>query len=151
MRKSQTKTVGEDEARNDPNGIVMSDDPECIPDLVDLTNQVISFIDYMDTPEMMELEKKSEAAYSEKLQTKFESFTLKYYNLYKMLLNRKDRVANLEKLEKMINILKDVSAGIRDKNVEQEKFIEQQRQEYIYPGFGGKHKFMEFVEKNSKN
>ncbi len=136
--------------KKDPNGIYLDFDTEGIPDLNNLTSEIVNFLEYVGSDEMVKLENLDPKNFELHLESKFENFTLKYMNVYKMLLNKNERECNLAKLLKLIDILKDVKNG--NKNMEQEfgKFKESLAEEYVYPKFGGKDKFEKKIIKRAQ-
>jgi len=122
-----------------------------LPDIMNLTKQIIDFIEYIEKPEIKEMAKENTMIYKQHLETKFEEFTLEYYSIYRMLVdNEINRSHNIEKLFKMIDRLHKVESG--KSNVEKEfvKVREELAGEFLYPQFGGKDKFEKTMNKNLK-
>lgn len=126
----------------DPNGIYLDNyNKEGIPDLVNLTRDVVRFIEYIGTEEMEKMENEDELKFCAHLESTFPDFTLKYISIYKMLLDKKNREDNLIKLLNLFKILRDVQAGNRNIDSEFDNFKEDLAREYVYPKFGGKTEF----------
>lgn len=132
--------------------IMLNNDRESkIPDIINLTGQIIEFIEYIEKPEMKELSKSNNMMFKQHIENKFEEFTLEYYSIYKMLIdNEEKRAENIDKLFNMISRLKDIENG--KSNVEKEfvKVREELAQEYLYPKFGGKKGFEKAMEADLK-
>ncbi len=148
------KTVGTSEIPKEfPKGHIMinNEKESKIPDITNLTGQIIEFIEYIEKPEMKTFAKENNMMFKQHVESKFEDFTLDYYSIYKMLVeNEEKRAENLDKLFNMISRLKDVETG--KSNVEREfmKVREELAQEYLYPKFGGKKEFEKAMEKDLK-
>ena len=143
------KTVNANEAMNDPNGIYLDFDSNNIPDLCSLTNDIITFLEYIITPEMQKLENENKDAFSKHLENKFSDFTLNYITIYKMLLDKDKREENTMKLLNLIEILKEVKKGSKNMESEFDKFKETLNEEYIYSKFGGKENFEKKIKERS--
>lgn len=126
----------------DPNGIYLDRcNKEGIPDLAELTKQILKFVEYIETDEMRKLENDNNTEFCSHIESAFPDFTLKYMSIYKMLLDRENREENLVKLLNLFKILRDVKAGTRDIDTEFDAFKENLAQDYVYPKFGGKTEF----------
>lgn len=126
----------------DPNGIYLDRcNKEGIPDLVELTKQIVKFIEYIGTEEIEKLEKEDNDKFCAQVEATFPDFTLKYMSIYKMLLDKENREENLVKLLNLFKILRDVKAGSRNIDREFDTFKENLAQDYVYPKFGGKTEF----------
>lgn len=90
---------------------------------------------------MIELEKSNYPEYMKKIEDRYKDFSLKYMSTFTMLLDRENRVKNMERLLLLIETLKEIKYGNRDKDIEFNKFKESLANEYIYPKFGGKRAF----------
>lgn len=112
-----------------------------IPDLVKLTTELVSFLEYMNTADMEILAETDYDAFVKHLETKFDSFSLNYYTIFKLLTNKEERHnrdASVMKLLGMIQVLQSVQAGEANLEKESELFKESLAEQYIYPQFGGK-------------
>ena len=133
-------TVEGDE--RDPNGIYLDRcNKEGIPDLAELTKQIVKFIEYIGTEEMEKLEQEDNLTFCTQVESTFPDFTLKYISIYKILLDKETREENLVKLLDLFQILRSVKAGTRNIDREFDTFKETLAKDYVYPKFGGKTEF----------
>jgi hypothetical protein len=135
--------------QQDPNAINFDDDIEVIPDLEVLTQTIISFLQYINTDEMIAMEINDHPGYIRHLEEKFDDFTLNYYHMFKMLTTAENRDKNVMKLLNMLELLGEIKNGNRNMQTEFEKFREDQAEEYIYPEYGGKAQFEEALTKRA--
>ena len=128
-------------------------DVNAIPDLEKLLNSVIEVLKYIDTDEMQELEARDQFAFERHLDEKFGDFSLKYYPIFMLLTDKKNREENVCKLIDMFSRLKKVKDGQVDITEADKSFNEDLNSEYIYPKFGGKEEYERKVlkKKPSKN
>lgn len=152
--------------------------PGAIPDLNVMSEHIINLLNYIESPDMVEMENSYLNEYDkinvlkEKEQTidtkrkiiqlkkiankkkeKYENLIYgKFNSVLPMkiisLLVEQERYDNLNELLDMFDILKDVKNGKKDINIEAEKFGEKNRTKFVYPKFGGKDQF--FKEMNTK-
>ena len=146
----EIKYCSDNEIKNNPNNIVLDNDisTQGIEDLNHITTEILNFLEFTDTQEMIELEKANKEKYENELEKKFKSFTTKYFSMYKMLLERQTRTENLKKLLDLFEILKKVKIGEKNQETELEKFEQSLAEQYIYPKFGGKKEFEEKLKKH---
>lgn len=135
----------------DPNGIYLDFDTQAIPDLNNLTTEIINFLEYINNDDMESMEKNNFVEYKNHLEQKFPDFSLNYINIFNMLLVKHNREYNLMKLLTLFDTLKEIKDGNKDINNEYNIFKESQAQEYIYPKFGGKRNFEKHIKDRSKN
>ena len=149
-KKVETTTI----PKEFPKGHVMlnNDNRENkIPDITELTGQIIEFVEYIEQPEMKTFSKENNMMFKQHIETKFENFTLDYYSIYKMLIdNEENRAYNLDKLFNMISKLKDVEMGKSNVDKEFVKVRDELAEEYLYPKFGGKKGFEKAMESEMK-
>jgi hypothetical protein len=117
--------------------------------IVNLTKQIIDFVEYLEKPEIKELAK-NHGQFTNHIETKFEDFTLEYYSIYKMLLDEKNRSDNLEKLFNMITQISKIDEGKSNYNKEFNKVRETLAEEFLYPKFGSKENFQKAMSKTNK-
>ena len=123
-----------------------------IPDITNLTGQIIEFVEYIEQPEMKNFSKENNMMYKQHLENKFENFSLEYYSIYKMLVDNEDkRAENLDKLFNMLSKLKNVEMGKSNVDKEFVKVREELANEYLYPKFGGKQQFEKAMADDLKN
>jgi hypothetical protein len=137
-----------------PKGSIMfnNDRENKIPDLINLTGQIIAFVEYIELADIKKMAQENRMLYKNHLENKFEDFTMDYYSIYRMLVDNDDeRSQNINRLFKMIDRLKDVESG--QSNVDREflKIREELAQDYLYPQFGGKDAFQNALSKDIKN
>ena len=84
-----------------------SDVPENIPNAAEILDQVISILEYMNTPEMKLLRGKNQALFEQTLEEKFPQFTTNYYSIFRMLLSGED----ISPLFEMLKVLSKVNNG----------------------------------------
>lgn len=126
------------------------DEPVNIPDLTNLTKQIIDFLEYINTPDMQKMQDDESRAFELHLESKFPEFAENYYSTFKMLLNKKDRIKNVEKLMQMISTIKKVKDGQKSYDSAFEKIKEDLAEEYIYSKYGGKDNFEKQLSQNKK-
>ena len=124
--------------------------PEEIPNLDELLTMIIDFLEYIDTPEMKEFEKNDKNGYTNHVDRKFSKFTLRYYGIFTMLMQRKNREENLYKIIELITQLKKVQLGESDLDKEYETFTKNLNKEYIYSQFGGQEQFEKTIKNRNK-
>jgi hypothetical protein len=137
-----------------PKGSIMlnNDRENKIPDLINLTGQIIEFVEYIELPDIKKMAQENRMLYKTHLENKFEEFTLEYYSIYKMIVdNDGERAQNIDRLFKMIDRLKDVESGKSNVDREFMKIREELAQDYLYPQFGGKTAFEKALSKDIKN
>lgn len=142
-------TVNELDAGKDPNGIYLNYDKKTIPDLNNLTTEIIKFLEYINTDEMEQMEIENYDNYKKIVEVKFPDLALNYIHIFNMLLKKEGREDNLAKLLNLFDILKDVKNGKKDMKEEFDKFKEEQASKYIYPKYGSKQKFEKYIRKRA--
>lgn len=125
-------------------------DKNAIPDLENLLNQVIEFVQYINTDEMQKLEVTNNIAFEQHLDSKFEDFSTNYYNIFKLLLDRDKREENLCRLIDMFKELKRVKMGAIDIDYADKQYKEELNKEFIYPKYGGKQQFERAMQNKKK-
>lgn len=127
-------------------------DVAAIPDLEKLLDRVLEFLRYINKTEMQELENEDKFAFERHLDSKFEDLSLRYYSIFRLLLDKDNREDNVCKLIDIFSTLKKVKTGSLDIHKATEEYHEELNSEYIYPKFGGKEQFEKKMqkEKNKK-
>ena len=139
MDNLKPELVSMDEAKNDPNAIVMQMDKDAIPNLEVLTNEIFDFLVFIDEPQIIELRNSQNGNFLKLVEEKFKNIPL---SITKMLTDEtEDRVKNITKLLEMFQTLNKVKKGESNIDSEFENFKEGLSEEYIYPKFGGKEEF----------
>jgi hypothetical protein len=156
LTKIEKSYTTEDEMKKDKSAIYLNPTMgEGMVDLVKLTTELVNFIEYINKPEMEELEKKDHDAFVRHLDSQFESFSLHYYSIFRMLTEKENinkREENITRLITLIETLKEVQEGKRNMEKTYDTFKESLNQEFIYSKYGGKDKFESHLkESNKKN
>lgn len=125
-------------------------EPFNIPDLANLTKQIIEFLEYINTPDMQKMQDEEPRAFELHLESKFEHFAENYYSTFKMLIDKKDRIKNVEKLMQMISMIKKVKDGQKSYDSTFNQIKEDLAEEYIYSKYGGKDNFEKQLMQNKK-
>ncbi len=112
-----------------------------LPDIDNLMNTITDFMEYINKPEMLKLEKSNKNEFEQHVDKKFSEFSYRYYGIFKMLLNRHNRKDNLRKIIEMIERLQNVKEGKSTIDDEFYDFKEELNNEYIYSKYGSKEKF----------
>jgi hypothetical protein len=146
---SQTIKIDPNEINEDMiNSFKMSMDPKAIPDLGLLLEIINEMIQFIETPEMEELEVKDFNEFERLVYTRYNSkVPIKIIGL----MVEESRYDNLSQLLDMFEALEDVKKGKRDIFEETEKFNEKQNNKYVYPKFGGKENFEKMLAETGKN
>lgn len=132
-----------------------SNDEIAIPDLDNLTNNIVQILEYINRDDMQKLENRDKEKFDMELNNKFNEFSLNYIGIFNLLLDKNNRKDNILRLMKMIETLKQVKYGIKDYDTEFDNFKEELANNYLYPKFGGKKGFERKMKqkqiKNRKN
>lgn len=121
-----------------------------LPDLEKLLDRVLELLQYINTEEMKDLESKDPAAFETHLDLKFEDISMKYYSVFRLVIDKENREENIFRLIEIFSTLKKVKAGDLDIDRADEDFRENMNQEFIYSKYGGKEKFEAEMHKKSK-
>ena len=120
---------------------------DAIPDLVELTNKLLEFIEFEDKPETQNIKKNDRGYYNYLVQERFDKLP---NTMIKLLSEQDKRVENLGKILDMIDLLKNVKSGKTSFEKAENEFVEKRAEEYLYPQFGGKDNFYKIAEENKK-
>ncbi len=116
-----------------------------------LLEDLIKLVEYVETPEMKELQKSNENLYFYQVDEKFSDFSDNYYNIFRLIVDdTKNRSNNLFKIIDMIKRLNKIEEGNSTKEKEFEEVKEQLAEEHLYPSFGGKENFIKALDKDLK-
>jgi hypothetical protein len=118
-----------------------------IPDLVEMTNKLIEFIEFSDKPETIKLKENNIGNYNYIISNRFSILPT---SMIKLLSDREKRSEHLQKILEMIDLLKSVKSGSKSYESAETEFIEKRSEEYLYPQFGGKDNFYKIAEENKK-
>ena len=122
-------------------------DVNAIPDLLQLTDKILEFIEFYDKPEMKKLREENMGNYNYIIG---EKFTMLPPSMIKLLSDEENRVSNLEKLMEMLRLLQTVKDGKNTFENTENDFFEKRAEEYIYPKFGGRDNFYKVSEEYKK-
>lgn len=125
-------------------------DAKAIPDLDRLLATVLEFLEYIGTPEMQAMEIHDNIGFEHHMDAKYPDLSLRYYSIFKLLLDREHREENVCKLIDIFSALKRVKSGEVDIKDATSDFQEGMNNEYIYPKFGGKEKFEKKMASDAK-
>lgn len=120
-----------------------------IVDLDDLMDRIIVFLEYLEKPEIKEMQN-DERAFPAHMMEKFVENFDKYFQIFTKLLEVKNRSANVKSLLDLIDRLNKVKSGEKNEDYEFEKFREEKAQDLIYPKFGGKDAYIRAMQKENK-
>lgn len=116
-----------------------------------LTEDLIKLVEFVETPEMKELQKSNENLYCYKVDEQFTDFSDNYYHIFRLIVDdTKNRSDNLFKIIDMIKRINKIEDGISTKEKEFEEVKEQLAEEHLYPSFGGKENFIKALDKDLK-
>jgi hypothetical protein len=121
---------------------------DAIPDLVELTNKALEFIEFEDKQETQELKKNDRGHYNYIVEQKFGTMPL---SMIRLLTDSDNRKENLQKLLDMIQLLKNIKEDKTTFEKAENDFFEKRAEEYLYPKFGGRDNFYKIAEENKKN
>lgn len=116
-------------------------DASAIPDLERLLDEVLKFLQYINTDEMQKMELADPNGFEQHLDAKFTFLSLDHYSIFKMLLDRENREDNVCKLIEVFTVLRRVKTGELDIGRADDEFREEMNEKYLYAKFGGKEQF----------
>lgn len=122
-----------------------------LPNTDELMDMIIPFLEYIQTEPMEKLEKTDPKSFEKHLDSKFSKFSERYYAVFKLLIDKKDRAKNVQKLIELFGKFEEVKEGKRTIDSAYKEFTEELNSEYIYPKFGGKDKFEKTIMDKHKN
>jgi len=112
--------------------------PNAIPDMGEMLEVVYEMVNFIETPEMQQLEKDN-----------FSEFETRLYGMYNArlpmkiisLMTEANRYDNLDELINMFEVLNEIKEGKKNIQEEFEKFNEGLNKKYLYDPHGGKENF----------
>jgi hypothetical protein len=128
------------------NAIKMSMDPSAIPDLGDILQYVDNLIEFVEKPEMIILKGADYQEFEKRVYQRYNQFMP--IKIIGLLIDEDERYDNLTKLLDMFDRLENVKRGNSNIQTEYEDFSEKLNEQYLYPVFGGKEKFIETMKTN---
>ena len=114
-----------------------------IPNVLELSNQMIEFLEFYDRPDIVKMRKNNYANYLNMMYDKFNKMPA---SMISLLSDEKNRAQNLTKLIEMLETLGKVKNGEKDLEEARDEFIEQNNEQYFYPAFGGKEQLIKNIE-----
>lgn len=116
----------------------MSMSPDAIPDLKKLYAQILNMFEFIESPEMVELERTNRKLFEDRVYMKYNAHVpIKIIGL----IVEENRVENMEKLLDMFEMLEEVKSGRSNIHDAHKAFVEKLNEEMVYPQFGGKEGF----------
>lgn len=131
-------------------GKYMEEAPEAIPDIEKLIDSVITFLQYINTEEMQKMEIADPHAFEKHLDNKFSEFTLRYYTVFKLLLDKPNRENNVARMLEIFQNLNRVKNSEKTMDRAYDEFIDEVNDEFIYSKYGGKDNFEKEMIKQNK-
>jgi hypothetical protein len=125
--------------------------PEELPDIEKLMDTVIMFLEYIATEPMRRLEESDPASFEKHLESKFSDFSNSNYGVFKLLLEKKHRAQNVNKLITLFSQLQSAKSGETTLDAVYADYTEGLNNEYIYPKFGGKEQFEQTMKNKHKS
>lgn len=138
------------EAMNNPNAEVMGGGEasvDAIPDLDQLTSNIIEILEYLERPEVKRLCKTNDSIVRMSLINKYaDTVPLKFIDLF-MDKDEYHKQESVERTLKWIEVMAKVKAGEADLETESQKLVEEVNQRYVYSKYGGKDAFEKALRK----
>jgi len=110
-----------------------------IPNLNELLEKIIEMVEFMNTPQMVKKKRTDPKNYEYIIFFKYRDYMPS--KIIDLLIE--DHTENLQKLITMFETLNGIKSGELDMTTEYKLFTDKVNEEYLYPSFGGKDKFME--------
>lgn len=145
--KMDKKLYSFDDIKNDPDAEVMDMKPAAIPNIENITARVVEMLDFMNTPDMSEMEISDNVKFYQIITSKFEDLP---FSIIKLLLEKENRGENIGKLLEMFDILQNVKYGNRNIEDAYNNYKENLNEQFIYPKFGGKTEFERKMAKKAR-
>ena len=123
-------------------------DAKAIPNIEQLLDKILDFLNYINKESMQKMEATDKIEFDKHLNERFNEFSEKHYNIFKMLLDSENRATNVAKLFDMLSKLKQVKMGQLDIHQADRDFQEELNNKFLYPKFGGKEQFEKEILKN---
>jgi hypothetical protein len=137
MTTNKDELVTLEEAKRDTNPFSkMAEGPKRtkgIVDLDDITERIITFLEYMEKPEIKKMEESDEKAFVSHMMEKFVDNFDKYFYIFTKLLETKNRKENINEIMNMIETLRDVKEGKKNESGEFLKFQKSKAEKYKIP------------------
>lgn len=138
------------EAMNDPNAEIIENSEasiDAIPDLDELTANIIEILDYLEKPEVKKICKTNDSLIRMTLINKYaDKMPLKFIDLF-MDKNEEHKQESIERTLKWIEVMAKVKAGEADLEKESQKLVDEVNQRYVYSKYGSKENFEKELRK----
>jgi hypothetical protein len=131
-------------------GKITENIPEEIPDVEKLIEHVINLLQYINTDEMQQFEDNDPTGFETHLDNKFSDFTARYYTVFKLLLDKPNRHANVARMLELFQNLSKVKNSEKSMDTVYEEYTEVINNEFIYSKYGGKANFEREMMKQKK-
>jgi hypothetical protein len=130
--KSNLSVVSENDAPDEAKRVMSVD---AIPDVVLLSQKVLDFIEFYDSPDTVKMRADS---YPHYLNSLYENFSMLPSSMIKLLSDEKNRRENLKGIIQMLESLQQVKMGKVSLEQVHNEFVEDKNERFFYPTFGGK-------------
>lgn len=148
--KIKVDMVDMQEAMNDPNAEVMENSEasiDAIPDLDELTVNIIEILNYLEKPEVKKICQTNDSLIRMTLINKYaDKMPLKFIDLF-MDKDEVHRQESIERTLKWIEVMAKIKAGEADLEKESQKLVDEVNQRYVYSKYGGKENFEKALRK----
>ena len=118
----------EEDIKNDPDSQVLVMGETKMPDVDVLSGQIVALLEFMDSDEMVAMEKENPNAYEQCVHEKYEHLP---FTVIKLLLERDKRDEHLPRLLKVLETLQKIKDGNSTYEFEHERFKEELHNQYI--------------------
>lgn len=130
-------------------------DINAIPDLDKLSSHILDYLEYINSDEMVQLQKNNLIEFEKHINEKFiipdDREDRICHKIFHLLNDPKTRKENLREVIKMLEQLKAVKNNQIDIMTATEEFREKQNEKFVYPHFGGKENFETEIKSRAKN
>jgi uncharacterized protein YfkK (UPF0435 family) len=125
-------------------------DVNAIPDLEALLDKILDMLEYINTDEMIAMENENKDEFEQHIDSKFKDLSIRYYSIFRLLMDKQNREENIYKIIEMFTKLKEVKSGRLNIEKADQDFKENMNQIYVYPKWGGKEKFEKAMQEEAK-
>ena len=121
-----------------------------IPNLEKLLDSILELLRYINTDEMQKMETDDQQAFEQHVDAKFNDLSIRYYSIFRLLMDKEHREENVHQIIDMISKLKEIKEGKVDIEKATKDYTETKNQAYIYPKWGGKEQFEKAMREEEK-
>ncbi|AYV83568.1 MAG: hypothetical protein Hyperionvirus8_52 [Hyperionvirus sp.] len=122
-------------------------DASGLPNVEKLLDRILELLQYINTPPMEALEASDPAAFECHVDAKFEDLSMRYYSVFRLVLDKENREENILKLIDTFSFVKKVQQGEMTIDKADETYKESLNEQYIYSKYGGKANFEQQMKK----